>query len=99
MTGIILGVGLSFGGRTGMDATSTDDFCFQTCHVHPAATETWIKSKHFTTKSGVVTHCTDCHLPGTHGPVYFSEKARLGAKDIYGKLFKDTSKKIGRAHV
>ncbi|MBI4167290.1 MAG: NapC/NirT family cytochrome c, partial [Acidobacteria bacterium] len=50
-------MGLSFAGKTGMDATSTDDFCFHTCHVHPEATETWIKSKHFTTKSGVVTHC------------------------------------------
>lgn len=75
-----------------MDATATDDFCFQTCHVHPGATETWIKSKHFTTKSGVVTHCTDCHLPGTSGPEYYTEKARLGAKDLYGMLFKDISK-------
>ena len=90
--GIVLGLALSFGGKKGMDATSTDDFCFKTCHVHPSATETWIKSKHFTTKSGVVTHCIDCHLPGTTGPEYYTEKARLGAKDIYGKLFKDISK-------
>ncbi len=75
-----------------MEATATDDFCFRTCHVHPGATETWIKSKHFTTKSGVVTHCTDCHLPGTSGPEYYTEKARLGATDVYGKLFKDISK-------
>jgi formylglycine-generating enzyme required for sulfatase activity len=75
----------------GMEATSTDAFCDKACHVHPEATQTWIKSTHFTTKSGVVTHCVECHLPAG-GVEYYTEKARLGAQDIYGKLFKDVSK-------
>jgi len=80
-----------WGGKIGLDATSTDKFCHETCHVHPEATQTWIKSTHFTTKSGVVTHCIECHLPAG-GLEYYTEKARLGAQDIYGKLFKDVSK-------
>jgi len=89
--GTVVGMGLMLGGKAGLDATSTDKFCDQTCHVHPEATETWIKSRHFSTKSGVVTHCIECHLPAG-GPEYYTEKARLGAKDIYGKLFKDIAK-------
>jgi formylglycine-generating enzyme required for sulfatase activity len=38
----------------------------------------------------VVTHCTDCHLP-PDGARYFTEKARLGARDAYGKLFRDVN--------
>ncbi len=89
--GTLLGAAIMLGGKAGVDATSTDKFCDQTCHAHPEATQTWIKSTHFTTKSGVVTHCIDCHLPGS-GFTYYIEKARLGAQDIYGKTFKDLSK-------
>jgi formylglycine-generating enzyme required for sulfatase activity/nitrate/TMAO reductase-like tetraheme cytochrome c subunit len=90
-TGIVIGVVALLGAKTGVEATGTDKFCDEFCHVHPQATQTWIKSTHYTTKSGVVTHCVDCHLPGG-GLEYYTEKARLGAKDIYGKLFKDVSK-------
>ena len=91
LLGIILGFSLLLGGKVGIDYTSTDQFCDKTCHAHPEATQTWIKSTHFTTKSGVVTHCVDCHLPAG-GVEFYTEKARLGAQDIYGKLFKDVSK-------
>src|SRR5271157_4627492 len=89
--GTLLGAAIMLGGKAGVDATSTDKFCDQTCHAHPEATQTWIKSTHFTTKSGVVTHCIDCHLPGS-GFTYYTEKARLGTQDVYGKTFKDLSK-------
>lgn len=89
--GIIIGFVILLGGKAGVDATSTDKFCDQACHAHPDATQTWIKSTHYTTKSGVVTHCIDCHLPGS-GFGFYTEKARLGAQDIYGKAFKDLSK-------
>jgi formylglycine-generating enzyme required for sulfatase activity len=90
-TGIMLGVAGMFGAKAGIDYTSTDTFCDEACHVHPHAKQSWIKSTHYTTQSGVVTHCIDCHLPAG-GLEYYTEKARLGAKDIYGKLFKDVSK-------
>ena len=89
--GIVLGFVILLGGKAGIDATSSDRFCDRTCHAHPEATQTWIKSAHFTTKSGVVTHCIECHLPAT-GLAYYTEKARLGAQDIYGKTFKNLSK-------
>ena len=89
--GVFLGFLLLLGGKAGIDATGTDKFCDQTCHVHPDATKTWIKSTHFTTKSGVVTHCVECHLPAG-GLDFYVAKTRLGVQDIYGKLFKDVSK-------
>jgi formylglycine-generating enzyme required for sulfatase activity len=89
--GILLGFTILLGGKAGIDATSSDKFCDRTCHAHPEATQTWIKSTHFTTKSGVVAHCVDCHLPAA-GLDYYSEKARLGAQDIYGRTFKDLRK-------
>jgi len=89
--GVIVGALLVLTGKWGVDATSTDKFCDQACHTHPDATQTWIRSAHFTTKSGVVAHCIDCHLPGG-GIEYYTEKARLGGQDIYGKLFTNVSK-------
>ena len=77
--------------QTGIEYTSTDKFCDQTCHVHPHATQSWIKSTHYSNKSGVVTHCIECHLP-SGGVEYYSEKARLGGQDVYGKWFKDVRK-------
>ena len=61
--GILVGFTILLGGKAGIDATSSDKFCDQACHAHPEATQTWIKSTHFTTKSGVVTHCIECHPP------------------------------------
>src|SRR5271157_4941407 len=89
--GFCLGVAVILSGKAGVDATSSDKFCDQACHAHPDATQTWIRSPHYSNKSGVVTHCIDCHLPAG-GMEYFTEKARLGGIDIYGKLFKDLNK-------
>ena len=89
--GIVIGIIIILSGKAGVDATSSDKFCDQACHAHPDATQTWIRSPHYTTKSGVVVHCIDCHLPAG-GLGYYTEKARLGGQDIYGKLFKDPAK-------
>ena len=89
--GIIIGIGVVLSGKVGADATSSDKYCDQSCHAHPDATQTWIRSPHYTTKSGVVVHCVDCHLPAG-GAEYYTEKVRLGSIDIYGKLFKDLTK-------
>ena len=90
-TGIILGFIIVYGAKAGIDYSSTDQFCDKFCHAHPHATASWIKSTHYTTKSGMVTHCVDCHLPAG-GIEYYTEKARLGFKDFYGFYFKDTKK-------
>jgi len=56
--GLASGVVLLLSGRLAMEHTSTDRFCDRACHAHPQATQLWIKSTHFTNKSGVITHCT-----------------------------------------
>ena len=89
--GIVIGALIVLSGKAGVDATSSDQYCNEFCHSHPDATQTWIRSPHYTTKSGVVVHCIDCHLPGS-GTEYYAEKVRLGSIDIYGKLFKDPAK-------
>jgi len=91
VSGIIVGLAAAFASHYSLDYTSTDQFCDKACHVHPQATQLWIRSTHYTNKSGVVTRCIECHLP-PEGIDYLTEKARLGAQDIYGKLFKDVSK-------
>ncbi len=66
--------------------TSTDTFC-ESCHVHPQATISWRQSTHYTTKSGMVVHCVECHLP-PGGVAYVAQKTRLGVRDAFGKIFK-----------
>jgi sulfatase modifying factor 1 len=91
VTGMVLGFVIVYGANAGIVYTSTDVFCDKFCHVHPHVTASWIKSTHYTTKSGVVTHCIECHLPAG-GIEYYTEKARLGAQDVWGKLTKDPKK-------
>jgi len=88
IAGIGIGFFLVFIGHEAIRHTSTDMFC-ALCHVHPEATYSWKKSTHYKNKSGVVVHCIECHLP-PEGLMYFAEKARLGIKDVYGTVFKDT---------
>ncbi len=88
--GLLLGLAAALAGRQTLIYTSTDRFCDQACHSHPHATQYWIQSAHYSNRSGVVTHCTDCHLP-PGGARYLTEKARLGARDAYGKLFRDVN--------
>jgi sulfatase modifying factor 1 len=88
---LLLGLALAFAARGGVNYTSTDTFCSQACHAHPHATQQWIQSAHYANKRGVVVHCTDCHLP-PDGIQYLTEKAKLGARDAYGELFRDVSK-------
>jgi formylglycine-generating enzyme required for sulfatase activity/nitrate/TMAO reductase-like tetraheme cytochrome c subunit len=67
--------------------TSSDRFC-GTCHVHPQATTSWQRSTHYTTKSGMVVHCVECHLPPA-GVAYAVQKARLGVRDAFGTVFRN----------
>ena len=87
--GIGIGFLMVYVGNEVIHYTSTDDFCYL-CHVHPKATYSWKKSTHYKNESGVVVHCIECHLP-PEGLHYFAEKSRLGIKDVYGTIFKNTS--------
>jgi len=90
LTGMILGAVIVFLGFEGVRYTSTDRFC-AACHVHPDAISSWKLSTHYKNKSGVATHCEQCHLP-PGGLQYFKEKTRLGLRDVYGTVFKDTER-------
>jgi formylglycine-generating enzyme required for sulfatase activity len=85
--GAIVGVGLSAAAWKGDRVTATDEFC-ASCHVHPQATTSWKKSPHYDNDSGVFVHCVQCHLP-PKGLAYLGQKARTGARDVWGKLFGD----------
>ena len=87
--GILLGASLILGGGKAMQATSSDEFCVS-CHIHPDADNSWKKSIHAITRSGVKVHCVECHLP-VKGEGYFVEKVKTGMRDLYGKLFKDSA--------
>jgi len=89
--GLLVGVAVALAGHHTVTYTSTDAFCSLACHAHPHATAQWIQSAHYANKRGVIVHCTDCHLP-PGGIRYFTEKARLGARDAYGELFLNVSK-------
>ncbi|UCD23810.1 MAG: NapC/NirT family cytochrome c, partial [Gemmatimonadota bacterium] len=85
--GVVVGVAALLLVRGGNAVTSTDDFC-EMCHVHPQATTSWRQSTHYTTKSGTIVHCVECHLP-PGGVDYAYHKARLGVRDAIGTVFKD----------
>lgn len=76
--------------RAGVNYTSTDAFC-EACHVHPHSTITWRQGLHYDSKSGMIVHCVECHLP-PGGIAYLTEKAKTGIRDVYGKVFKDVTK-------
>lgn len=85
----VIGILVAFWGNKAVEYTSTDEFC-ASCHVHPHVFDSWKLSTHFDNRSGIKVHCVECHLP-PKGQGYMYEKARLGIKDIYGFLTKDSA--------
>lgn len=85
----VIGILVAVLGNKAVEHTSTDEFC-ATCHVHPHVFISWKLSTHYDNKAGIQVHCVDCHLP-PKGEGYLYQKARLGIKDIYGFLFKDSA--------
>jgi formylglycine-generating enzyme required for sulfatase activity len=87
--GVIGGIAFMFVGGKVVHYTSTDEYC-ASCHVHPHAEQSWKLSKHYDNQAGVIVHCVECHLPPSGQGMLFA-KAKHGAVDVYGKLFKDSS--------
>ncbi|MCD7936814.1 MAG: SUMF1/EgtB/PvdO family nonheme iron enzyme [Tannerellaceae bacterium] len=89
--GLIIGLGIFFSLYQTSVYFSTDESCM-ICHVHPHAEESWRLSVHMNNKSGTRTHCVACHLPPqTDTWNHYTAKARLGMKDVWGYLFKDSA--------
>lgn len=89
IAGIVIAVVVLKSGKAVVDYTSSDKYCIS-CHVHPHADQSWKLSAHFKNSSGTAAHCSECHLP-PKGEGYLMAKAKHGAVDLYGYLFKDTS--------
>ena len=53
------------------------------CHVMDSQYENWYHAPHEN-----FTECVDCHLPHENKVVYYLEKGRQGAKDVYDKAAK-----------
>jgi formylglycine-generating enzyme required for sulfatase activity len=87
--GLVLGFALIFAANKVVSYTSTDKYCMS-CHVHPLAEQSWKLSTHHDNKPGVIVHCVECHLPPEGHGLLFA-KVKHGAKDVYGKLFKDSA--------
>ena len=72
------------------EKSSTNEACMA-CHVHPEAEDNWKKSSHYMNESGVMTDCASCHLPPKGTFKHFTAKARMGMKDLWSYMTKDTS--------
>ena len=70
---------------------SSDESCMS-CHVHPHAEQSWKQSVHVNSRSGVMTHCVDCHLPPKNQTWnHYSAKLKLGLTDLWGYVMKDSA--------
>ncbi len=70
---------------------STNESCSK-CHIHPHVEESWRLSTHVDNASGTMVKCVDCHLPPReHTWSHYTAKLKLGAKDVWGYLTKDSA--------
>jgi formylglycine-generating enzyme required for sulfatase activity len=90
VTGLVIGVLLTYYGNRYLEYTSTDEYCMS-CHIHPQADESWQQSSHHNTKSGVVIHCVECHLPPKSSCNYLWTKGKTGLKDLWSYYTKDSA--------
>ncbi len=90
LSGVLLCLAFILTINTLSSYTSTDKYCMS-CHVHPWTEQSWKLGSHLNNRTGVTVHCVECHLP-PKGDGYLFAKAKHGAIDAYGFLFKDSAK-------
>jgi formylglycine-generating enzyme required for sulfatase activity len=91
VAGLIVGIALFISGYQISVYFSSNESCMM-CHVHPHAEQTWKQSVHVNSKSGVMINCIDCHLPPKDQTWnHYSAKLKLGVKDLWGYLTKDSA--------
>ncbi len=88
LAGVVLGFSLMIVFNWFWEKSSRNESCMA-CHYHTDADKSWKQSKHYNSKSGVMTDCAACHLPprGTAG--YAAAKIKTGMKDVWSYLTKD----------
>lgn len=106
LPGLAAGIAIILGAGKAIEATSTNKFCIS-CHIHPAADNSWKRSVHYETQSGYRIGCVECHLP-PKGHGYLPEKVRTGLRDLWSYWTKDSASfdwnergrlEIARTHV
>jgi len=78
--GFIIGVLFIGGSSVVLEATNTTEFC-TSCHSMKINNEEYKESIHFKNSSGVITSCSDCHVPKELGPKLWAKL--VAAKDVY----------------
>lgn len=85
---IVLGFSLLIVFNWLWDKSSKNESCMA-CHYHTDSDNSWKQSKHYNSKSGVMTDCAACHLPPKGTLDYTKAKIKTGAKDIWSYLTKN----------
>jgi cytochrome c-type protein NapC len=71
--------------NTALEATNTETFCVS-CHEMAANPyEELTRTVHFTNRSGVRAHCSDCHVP--HEWTHKIARKMQASKEVWGHIF------------
>ena len=87
--GLVLGLSLMVVFNTVWTRSSSNDSCMS-CHAHPQSDASYKQSYHHNNGSGTKTDCAACHLLPKGTFKYAYTKARMGIKDVWANITKDT---------
>ena len=87
--GLVLGLSLMVVFNTVWTRSSSNESCMS-CHAHPQSDASYKQSYHHNNGSGTKTDCAACHLPPKGTFKYAYTKARMGIKDVWANMTKDT---------
>ena len=87
--GLVLGLSLMVVFNTFWTRSSSNESCMS-CHAHPESDASYKQSYHHNNGSGTKTDCAACHLPPKGTFKYAYAKAKMGIKDVWANLTKDT---------
>ena len=87
--GLVLGLSIMVVFNSFWTRSSSNDSCMS-CHAHPESDASYRQSYHHNNGSGTKTDCAACHLPPKGTFKYAFTKARMGLKDIWSNMTKDT---------
>ena len=87
--GLVLGLSLMVAFNTVWTRSSSNESCMS-CHAHPESDASYKQSYHHNNGSGTKTDCAACHLPPKGTFKYAYTKAKMGIKDVWANITKDT---------
>ena len=87
--GLVLGLSLMVVFNTFWTRSSSNESCMS-CHAHPESDASYKQSYHHNNGSGTKTDCAACHLPPKGTFKYAYTKAKMGIKDVWSNMTKDT---------